>query len=98
MQDAKFSVKVKPFAARSKVQNFNDGLLEVSLAAKPKDGEANEELRRILSEFFDVPRSKVSIESGHASRNKVVVVFGLTMELAVMRLDESFKDLCEREK
>lgn len=87
MQDTKLAVKVKPFSSRSRVLGFNDGILEVSLSAKPKDGEANEELRRVLSEVLGVPRSTVSIESGHTSRTKLVAVFGLPHEETVRRLD-----------
>jgi uncharacterized protein len=72
---------------KSEVKGLKDGILEVSLAAKPKDGEANEELRSVLSRFFDVPKMVVSIVYGATSRNKVVTIAGLTDEEFLRRVD-----------
>lgn len=72
---------------KSEVKGLKDGMLEVSLAAKPKVGEANEELRSVLSRFFDVPKMVVSIVYGATSRNKVVTIAGLTDEEFLRRVD-----------
>ena len=74
-------VHVKPFSSVSSVGSTRpDGLLEVSVAGRLKDGEANAELCRCLSHFFDIPKSRVIIESGHKSRNKVVLLQGMLLE------------------
>ena len=72
IQSFSLAVNVKPFAKTSLVAGMIDGVLQVSLAAKPKDGEANEELIRVLSDALDVPKSLITIQSGHRSRTKVV--------------------------
>ena len=43
-------VRVKPRASRSRVLGGRDGVLELSLAAPPVDGAANEELIRTLAD------------------------------------------------
>jgi uncharacterized protein (TIGR00251 family) len=65
-------VRVKPRASRSRVLGVRSNELEVAVAAPPADGAANEELVRVLAEYFEVPKSAVTIARGHASRSKLV--------------------------
>lgn len=65
---------------------FVDGVLRVRLSAAPVEGRANEALVKLLAERLGVPRSRVAILRGMASRNKVVVVEGLDDEEARRRL------------
>ena len=67
-----FRVRVKPRASRSRVLGERGGELEVAVAAPPVDGAANEELRRVLAEHFDVPKSTIVIARGAAGRSKLV--------------------------
>jgi uncharacterized protein (TIGR00251 family) len=46
--------------------------LRVSVSSAPVDGQANEELIRIIAKQFDVPKSKVSIVYGLKGRFKVL--------------------------
>jgi len=46
----------------------------VGLTSKPEKGKANAELVKKLAKHFGVPSSRVSIVSGHKSRDKVVEV------------------------
>jgi uncharacterized protein len=69
---ARLRVRVKTRAAKSRVLGVRNGELEVAVAAPPVDGAANEELVRTLARHFDVPKSTISIESGGASRSKLV--------------------------
>ena len=46
----------------------------MKIREKPVDGEANRGLIEALSEFFDVPKSHISILHGHTSREKVVEI------------------------
>lgn len=74
-----FSVRVRPRASRSALAGEIDGALGIRLAAPPVDGAANEELIRLLSSVFSVPRSRISIISGLSSRNKVVRIEGVSV-------------------
>lgn len=47
------------------------------MAEPPEGGRANEAVLRLLAEALDVPRATVVIVSGHASRDKIVVLDGL---------------------
>ncbi|MFA5158221.1 MAG: DUF167 domain-containing protein [Patescibacteria group bacterium] len=70
----KISIKVIPSAKVEQVQPALDGSLKVWLRAKPKEGEANRALIKLLSDYYDVPKSQIEIISGLTSRNKVVEV------------------------
>jgi len=56
--------------------------------AAPTDGAANEALIRMLAEALDVPRSRLTIMRGHASRNKAVRIAGMVAADALARIPE----------
>ena len=51
-----FTVRVQPRASNSKIVGEIEGNLKVKIAAPPVDGEANEELVKFLSKWFEVPK------------------------------------------
>jgi uncharacterized protein len=84
-----FAVRVQPRASKSGVAGELDGILKVRLAAPPVDGEANEELIRLLAKLFDAPRQRIAILSGQTSKNKVVKVGGISVAEASRVLEEA---------
>jgi uncharacterized protein (TIGR00251 family) len=67
------AVKVTPRCSKSEVTATTpEGVLKARLAAIPEKGKANEELRRLLSDFFAVPKSGVEILLGKSSPHKRV--------------------------
>ena len=75
---ARVTVQVQPNASRNQIVRYADGVLHVKIAAPPVRGKANRELIRFLSDVLGVSKSRVSIEKGHTSRRKVVVVEGIS--------------------
>jgi uncharacterized protein (TIGR00251 family) len=71
-----FTVRVVPRASRSEIVGEHNGALRVRIAAPPVDGAANEELVRLLSGAFEVPRSAIEILGGHTSKSKTLRVHG----------------------
>ncbi|MGI2904274.1 DUF167 domain-containing protein [Tolypothrix sp. VBCCA 56010] len=67
-------VKVKPNSKQQKIEEQPDGSLTVHLKSPPVDGKANEELIKLLSDKFDVPKSYITIKSGLSSRQKLVEI------------------------
>ena len=70
----KKQVKVKPNSKRQSIEEQPDGSLTVHLKSPPVDGKANEELIALLAERFKVSKSKISIKSGLASKNKLIEI------------------------
>jgi len=73
-----FAVKVHPRARKNAVTGEVGDALKVALTAPPVDGKANEACTDFLAKLLKVPRSSVTIASGHSSRNKVIRVAGLS--------------------
>ena len=66
-------VKVIPRSAKSEIAGeLADGTLKVKIAAAPEKGKANEALIELLAEKYNVPRSSVTIVSGHGAQLKLV--------------------------
>jgi len=66
------TVKVTPKASKSEVMGWENDQLKIRIKAVPEKGEANEELIRVLADYFDLPKSQISIIRGHKSRTKLV--------------------------
>ena len=67
-------VKVKPNSKQQAIKEEADGSLTVHLKSPPIDGKANEELIELLAEKFEISKSRVTIKSGLASRQKLIEI------------------------
>lgn len=59
------------------------------VAEPPEDGRANEAVLRLLAETLDVPRARVTLVSGHSSRDKIVVLDGVEQKQTERLLDSA---------
>ena len=73
-----FDVRVIPRSSKSEIVGELDGALKVKLKAPPVDGAANDELIRLVSKEFNIPRSDIEIVSGLTSKSKRIRVNQLT--------------------
>jgi hypothetical protein len=67
-----YLVKLKPGSSQEKIIKNDVNELTVYLRAKPHDGEANEALIKLLSKYFNVPKTSIKITRGAKSRNKTI--------------------------
>jgi len=77
-ETVRFEVHAKPRAKKSRIIGARGDALEIALAAPPVDGAANEELVRVLSRAFGVPRRNVEILRGETAQKKLIGVRGMT--------------------
>ena len=84
-----FAVKVHPRAKKNAITGELGDALKVSLTAAPEKGRANEACIEFFAKLLRVPRSSVTIASGHSSRNKLIRVRGVTAEEVRQRLGAS---------
>ena len=84
-----FKVRVQPRASRTELAGEYGDALKVRLAAPPVDGKANEACRRFLAGLLDVPLAAVEIVGGESSRDKRILVRGVTVEQVRSRLSAS---------
>ena len=75
--DAELTVRLQPRAKRNAIEGERDGVLRVSVAAAPVDGQANAALCKLIAKQVGVARGRVSIVRGERSREKTLRVEGL---------------------
>ena len=71
-------VRVHPGARRNAIAGVHDGALKVSLTTPPTDGRANQALIAFLADELRIPRARVALLSGAASRSKTLRIVGLS--------------------
>jgi len=77
---------VKVRASRSAVLGVDGEHLSVALAAPPVDGAANDALRRLLADHFDLAQKDVQIVGGEKSRRKLLELSGISLERLLARV------------
>jgi len=70
----KIFVKAHPKSSKIEVLQKDATHYDVWVRAVPDKGKANQAVIEALSDFLDVAKSKLSVSSGHASRNKVIEI------------------------
>jgi len=65
-------IHVTPNAKGARIAKLDESNFDVSVDRRTEDGQANKRLLEILSEYFDVPKSKIRIVKGSKSRDKIV--------------------------
>jgi len=70
----KISVKTHPKSSKIEVLKKDETHFEVWVREAPEKGKANTAVIEALSDFLGLPRSRLMVSSGHASRNKVVEI------------------------
>jgi uncharacterized protein (TIGR00251 family) len=79
-------VRAQPGARRNGVLGEQAGSLKVAVTAPPEDGRANKALIEVLRKALGVKRSQIEIVSGVTSREKRVLVLGMTTQDLQTRL------------
>jgi uncharacterized protein (TIGR00251 family) len=65
---------------------LSEEAVEVAIDAPARDGEANEGIVEYIAEVLGVKKREVTLTSGSKSRDKIVMVKGLSPEQALERL------------
>lgn len=68
---------VQPRATTAAIVGLHGDALKVKVTAPPVDERANRAVELLVARVLDVPRSTVSVISGHSSRRKRVEVRGI---------------------
>ncbi|MGQ0810452.1 MAG: DUF167 domain-containing protein [Nitrospiraceae bacterium] len=80
-------VHVQPRASRTEYAGRYGEACKIRVSAPPIEGAANEALRDFLAKQFDIPRSAVILCSGAVSRQKRVMLKGISAR----RVEEKWK-------
>jgi uncharacterized protein (TIGR00251 family) len=75
------SLRVTTRAGKNAVTAIRDDLVLLSVRAAPTDGEANSAVIQTLADTLKIAKSRIQLIRGTKSREKIVEITGLTLEL-----------------
>lgn len=70
----KLILKVKPNSKKVLLEKTGENTYTARVNAPAKEGKANEAVIELLSDHFDIPKSRISILKGHTGRNKIISI------------------------
>jgi len=83
--DFYLGVYIQPGASKNAIVGIYNDKLKIQLTARPKEGQANQQLIKFIAKYFEIPKSHVNLVKGERSRNKLLCI-------------KSFNDLKQRHK
>ncbi|MFS8023632.1 putative YggU-like superfamily protein [Helianthus anomalus] len=81
------TIHAKPGSKVATITDFDDEAVGVQIDAPAKDGEANAALLDYMSSVIGVKKRQVSLGAGSKSRDKVLIVEGVSLEAVYNALD-----------
>ena len=85
---ATFAVRVHPRARKNAITGVAGDAVKLSLTAPPVEGRANKAVVEFFADFFEIPRSSITIASGATSRTKVIRIAGRSVRAIEQRLEQ----------
>lgn len=85
-ETTRLRLRVSPGAGRSAVVGRHGDAWKVRVTEAPERGRANEAVLRLLSETLALPRTALTLVSGHGAREKIVELTGMGPALIERRL------------
>ncbi|WP_297454417.1 DUF167 domain-containing protein [Persephonella sp.] len=64
-------VKVKPNAKKNEIKQIEENFYEVRVTVVPEKGKANKKVVELLSDYLNVPKSRIKLVRGETSREKL---------------------------
>ena len=74
------NVRAQPRSSRAGIEGVVADALKVRLRSAPVDGKANKELIETLADAFGLPKSMVVFKSGETSKQKRILLAGVSVE------------------
>lgn len=72
------SVHVQPRASRTRIAGLHGDALKLCITTPPVDGKANAAVIEFLAKLFKIPKTAVTLASGEASRDKRIILAGVS--------------------
>ncbi len=68
----RISVKVKANSKEEKVEQTGNNQFIIKVRAPAQEGKANRAMIKLLSKYFDIPKSLIIISKGQQNSNKII--------------------------
>ena len=76
------SIHVRPKASRTRLAGLHGEALKLCITSPPVDGKANAAVIRFFAKLFKIPKAAVTIASGESSRDKRLILAGISADQA----------------
>ncbi len=76
MAARRICLKVKPGSSKERLERITNNEFLARVNAPAQEGKANAAAIKLLSEYFDIPKSRIIIVRGERSRDKVIEILG----------------------
>jgi hypothetical protein len=90
-ETTRLRLRVSPGAGRTAVVGRHGDAWKVRVTDAPERGRANEAVLRLLAETLALPRTALTLVSGHGGREKIVELTGVGPALVERRLASATK-------
>ena len=70
----KLRIKVRPNSRQEKVEKTGEDELILWVRQAAKEGKANQAAIELLSKYFNIAKSRISILKGHKAKNKIISI------------------------
>jgi hypothetical protein len=97
-ETTRLRLRVSPGARRAAVVGRQGDAWKVRVAEAPERGRANEAVLRLLAEALALPRTALTLVSGHGAREKTVELTGIGPALTDRRLTSAAASSRERKE
>ena len=67
----KIAVRVQAGAKQAKIEKLSDNSFSVWVREKPQEGKANYAVRAVLADYFNIPKSRITLVNGETSKTKL---------------------------
>jgi hypothetical protein len=75
-------IHVQPKASRTRLAGLHGEALKLCITSPPVDGKANAAVIAFFATLFNIPKGAVTIAAGESSRDKRLVLAGVSMPQA----------------
>ena len=72
------SIHVQPKASRTRIAGLHGDAVKLCITSPPVDGKANAAVILFLAKLFKIPKAAVTLASGEASRDKRLILAGIS--------------------
>lgn len=86
VETTRLRLRVSPGAGRSAVVGRHGDAWKVRVTEAPERGRANDAVLRLLADALALPRTALTLVSGHGAREKIVELTGIGPALIERRL------------
>ena len=78
----RLSIHVQPKASRTRIAGLHGDALKLCITSPPVDGKANAAVIGFFAKLFKIPKAAVTIASGETSRDKRIILAGISADQA----------------